>query len=341
MDKSNTISADLHGHTDASDGKQSFLMLLLRAKLAGVKKIAMTDHNTINGYRKFEKQVRYFADKAISSGNLAAAERILRVLGYCQVPRGIEIMTSYKGVVIEVLGYDSDIDILEHELDEKLQGVKKPHDVLYDGFMRIIEDSNLIFDKSVLENTTNLSKSFWEELMKHEENKKLFNDNQLPDTLKKFIYENLYNPESKFFIDMSPTKPKLEEVISMIHKAGGQALLAHPGRYKYLDMQNEIDGIINSGLDGLEVFCPDHDEKFKEFLLSKVREYSLIASGGSDDHNNEAEGAQYKMGGPGTEIPDIPETAWIRSLRNFVEDSPVISQSVTELKKLLGEDSER
>lgn len=136
---------------------------------------------------------------------------------------------------------------------------------------------------------------------------------------------------------MSKTRPSYEDTIEAIHKAGGKAILAHPGRYNdKFDVKSSIDDMIQKGLDGIEVYYPDHSYELREFLLQKVKEYQLIASGGSDDHHNVKEGIQYEMGR--VAIPNIPETAWIQeSIENgldFAKNSEKMQEKIKELKEI-------
>ena len=45
-------NADLHNHTTGSDGKQSPMMFLLRAKNRRKQKVSITDHSSIKGYKQ-------------------------------------------------------------------------------------------------------------------------------------------------------------------------------------------------------------------------------------------------------------------------------------------------
>ncbi len=329
----NGRNADLHNHTTGSDGKQSPMMFLLRAQNRGKKKISITDHSSIEGYRQLEEQVKYFAQKALDNKNIVAAKRILKVLDGADLIPGIEIITSYKGVIIEVLGYEIDIDLLDKLLQEKSEGLRPLDEVLYENFTRIIDETGIAFDRSVLENADDLVKAFYKELLSHEENKRLFKSEESIDTLKKFYFNYLYDFESPFFIDLSETRPKVKDVIDVIHQAGGRASLAHPGRYKSLDMQKEIDRMIGLGLDAIEVYYPDHSEEFRKFLLGKVREYGLDVTGGSDDHRNPKEGKQYKMGTE--DIPQMLESNWIEKAEGFANRSKTISDFRERLKVMV------
>ena len=94
--------------------------------------------------------------------------------------------------------------------------------------------------------------------------------------------------------------------------------------------------MIEKGLDGVEVFYPDHSYEFREFLLQKVREHGVKASGGTDDHHTIKEGIQYEMGK--VAIPNIPETEWMQeSVENgldFVKNSEKMKEAIQELKAL-------
>lgn len=72
------------------------------------------------------------------------------------------------------------------------------------------------------------------------------------------------------------------------------------------------NGTILEGLDGIEVFYPIHDFEMENYLLGKCREKGLLASGGSDDHKAPVDGPEYKIGS--VNIPDIPETRWIKEV---------------------------
>lgn len=212
-------------------------------------------------------------------------------------------------------------------------------------FLKMLEKNKdtLKFDENVIVYSHTVIGEFFNELIKHPENIHLLGKDV--DTLKKFIYGELYNPESPFFIDMSPSRPSRETTINAIHNAGGKAFLAHPGRYKkQFDIERELEeGTILDGIDGVEVFYPTHDEKMKLFLLSKCREKGLYASGGSDDHLTPKDGVEYKMGT--VDIPEIPETEWIKeTIKNggdYIKEATELKELIDRLRVLKQEKSEK
>lgn len=80
----------------------------------------------------------------------------------------------------------------------------------------------------------------------------------------------------------------IEEAIALIHAAGGMAVLAHPIRVR--DYAARLGGWVDAGLDGLEVYYPDHNPFFTRDARVAARRYGLIMTGGSDFHRPEADG---------------------------------------------------
>ena len=75
------------------------------------------------------------------------------------------------------------------------------------------------------------------------------------------------------------------EAIQEIKKAGGLAVMAHPGLVQEVW---DFPKWVEAGLDGLEVFYPAHSYTLKQELLKIARKYDLLATGGSDYHGPHA-----------------------------------------------------
>ena len=346
------VNADIHNHTRGSDGRQTSFRAMLRAYNEGMDTIAITDHDSVKGFRNFQKDL-YSVMGTIKEDKSYNPTKILNMLENLKVLKGTELITSYNGVIVEILGYNFNIEKMEQEIEYlKTTVQQKPYEALYEGFKKIIAEKNIVFDTSVLDEAYRKIKEegkggvvgpFYNELASHEENKKLLkytdengNEKQA-DSLKLFINKHLYNKESELFVDMAKTRPSFKDTIDAIHRAGGQAFLAHAGRYKdKMPVENYIDDMIQEGLDGLEVYYPDHSYEFREFLLGKVREHGIKASGGSDDHHSMKEGIQYQTGR--VAVPNIPETKWIEedaeSGKDFLKESIEVQEAIKELRQL-------
>ena len=72
----------------------------------------------------------------------------------------------------------------------------------------------------------------------------------------------------------------------MIKAAGGVAIIAHPFaslRGRTID-ESAFSGMVEAGLDGIEIFHRDHLPDQQELLLRIAREFDLVATGSSDYH---------------------------------------------------------
>jgi predicted metal-dependent phosphoesterase TrpH len=73
----------------------------------------------------------------------------------------------------------------------------------------------------------------------------------------------------------------VRDAISLIHGAGGLAILAHPAQG---GTRERIAAFVAEGMDGVEVRHPSHSSEDMARLLALVEHFSLVPSGGSDWH---------------------------------------------------------
>jgi predicted metal-dependent phosphoesterase TrpH len=81
----------------------------------------------------------------------------------------------------------------------------------------------------------------------------------------------------------------VDEIIAVAQRAGGLAVLAHPGRSKGLyaipATDEDIAALAAAGLHGIEVFYAAHTAEQRAFYLELARRHSLLVTGGSDSHH--------------------------------------------------------
>lgn len=241
---------DLHSHTTASDGQHSPEVLLSMAAAAGVKVLAVTDHDTVAG--------------------LAAAKKAALAHGLELVP-GIELSAFVLGREAHILGHflrpeDPDIsrfaDTLRTERERRMeQMVEKMRGL---GFPVRMEDVYAIADKAHL-GRPHLARVLVER-------------GWCLDTKEAF---------DRFLGDGRPAwvdRYRLDgaDAIRLIRNAGGTATLAHPGTSKMNRM--EIQTLARAGLCGLEVNHSDHNPSVREKYLALAQEFDLVPTAGSDFH---------------------------------------------------------
>jgi 3',5'-nucleoside bisphosphate phosphatase len=93
-----------------------------------------------------------------------------------------------------------------------------------------------------------------------------------------------------------------EDVIAIVHHAGGMVSLAHPGR---TGIDGRIERLRNAGLDALEVHHPDHDAAAVSRYASLSQDLGLLSTGGSDFHGDPSHGVEPGAAG-------LPREEWER-----------------------------
>ncbi len=246
-----TIIADLHTHSNFSDGTFSPEGLVSLAKLRGLSVIAVTDHDTTDGI-----------DLAIKAGKYYGVEVIA----------GVELSCEYNGVEIHVLGYF--IDTTSSELQSLLNQQK-----LYrrERMGEIISRLNKDGIKLSLENVTSYAKGgvvgrphLASVLIKQGYAK------NLQDVYKRFIGKHCpyYVPTRRL---------KISEAIEIIRSSSGLPVLAHP---IFVPEELLIELLENFAFWGIETYYPEHSVRFISYLESLAQQFSLVKTGGSDFHGS-------------------------------------------------------
>lgn len=108
-------------------------------------------------------------------------------------------------------------------------------------------------------------------------------------------FKTLLGSAAPYYVPKPVSPP--EEVIGWIRDAGGVAVAAHPGLSKIADL---IPRLAEAGIVGIEAYHGSHDGATAEYYASLAREHGLIATGGSDFHAEDRDGAS-----PGSaNVPD-------------------------------------
>ena len=343
---------DLHGHTRISDGKKATPeSYMFRAVCAGVTTFSYTEHNSLGSYRKLDALIGKHVERLEKYGDYRS-KRFLELFSKLNILTGAEFLVSHNGSLCEILAYGFDREKMREEYLKIAERLPNSRKTLSSGIEQVIKQLGLGDLSSYDRESSGLSQSFFNALKK-EYSEKVADFSNLSD----FIYEGFYNPYSEFYLEkFHTTKPPIQDMIDAIHKAGGKAILAHPGKYRsYFDITTEgLEKLISMGMDGLEVFHPKNNrevngQNLQDFLLNFIRTHNqnrepgdkeLVASGGSDDHQK-SEPGQYHLGE--YNLPDILETQWVRECLlnggNFVAEMVEKYQLTTRLEELHAEKS--
>ena len=116
----------------------------------------------------------------------------------------------------------------------------------------------------------------------------------------------------KYFLNRAKTYPSAQEIIELIHKAGGKAFLAHPFEYKIQDTIQYIEDLKNNtDIDGIECFHPSANEEQIAILQDYAKSNNLYMCGGSDYHGKLKPDIQIGIGKGNLRIPKSIIEDWI------------------------------
>jgi len=246
---------DLHMHSTASDGSRAPADVVREAKRIGLAAIALTDHDTLNG--------------------IPDAVAIGRELGVRVVP-GIELSAVENDVETHILGLHlSDTREMEAEL-VALREMRRSRAA------RIVERLNALGVR--IELTAVLEQAAGGAVGRPHIARAMIAEGWAVDFRDAFERYLGNNKPAYVAKDRLP----IADAISLIHRAGGLAVLAHPASGGTRD---RIEALTREGLDGVEVRHPSHSSEDIARLSALVDHFSLVPSGGSDWHGA-AEGAR-------------------------------------------------
>ncbi|MDR3270780.1 MAG: PHP domain-containing protein [Peptococcaceae bacterium] len=243
------VMADLHCHTQISDGRLTPQEVVVLAARKGLSVMAITDHDSASG--------------------VAAAEREGAGRGIEVIP-GIEFNTDWQGTEVHILGYgiDATAQMLRQQLAQ-LQAYRK------ERAAKILEKLRV---SGIFLSFQQLSANVPGET---------FGRPHIARTLVQYGYVSDEAEAFRCYLRKGAPayipgyKITSSEGIRLIRQIGGVPVLAHPGKEDYSQVLPEW---IANGLQGIEVVHPDHDARDEGFWLSTAQRYRLLISGGSDFH---------------------------------------------------------
>ncbi|MBU6243253.1 MAG: PHP domain-containing protein [Acidobacteria bacterium] len=248
---------DLHTHSNISDGTDSPAELIHKAQSAGISVLALTDHDTIAGWDSARTALKTGMDLVLGAEISCQAE---------------------DGVSVHMLGLLFDSKNLE--LQEELA---KTRDNRLTRMDRIIEKLN----------AAGIEISIEEVLDQLTEGATLGRPHLADALIAKGHVKNredafaaLLHNRSKYYV--SHYSPTPEAAIRLIKAAGGVAVIAHPyasHRGRVLTAES-LRGLVEAGLDGIEIDHRDHSESERASLLRVAYSYDLAITGASDYHGS-------------------------------------------------------
>ena len=262
---------DLHCHSTVSDGLLSPPDLVAHAAKRGVKVLALTDHDDLGG---------------LQAAREAALEHGI------QFVNGVEISVTWKRRTLHIVGLkvDSDNAALKAALDKVRIGrderaQEMGTDLARVGIPGAYEGAKLLAKQSII-TRTHFARF-------------LVDNGHAKDTksvFKKYLVKGKPGFKEHEWMD-------LKAAVDLIKGAGGQAVIAHPGRYDLgtINMLLLMHEFRSLGGTAIEVVTGSHTPPQYQQFAKIAHKFSLKSSLGSDFHGS---GISYMEMGC---IPDLPE----------------------------------
>lgn len=243
--------ADLHIHTNASDGEYSPQFVVRAAKAQGFSAIAITDHDTLSGLKEAQVTSQEVGLELIT---------------------GVEISTIWDNKEIHILGYLFDQD--NQDLALKLAEMRNSRSERINKM--VVQLRSLGYDIDLSQVTETYPS---DAIGRPHIAKALLEKGYVRNLKEAFI--KLLSPGCPAYIPRYKITP--HEAIDLILNAQGIPVLAHPG-------VNPDDSLIpflkEIGLLGLEVWHPEHNTQVVDKYYNFAMTYDLLMTGGSDWHGS-------------------------------------------------------
>jgi predicted metal-dependent phosphoesterase TrpH len=248
---------DLHSHSTASDGTLEPGELVRQAAQAGVSVLALTDHDTVDG-------VQEAATEALSAG--------------IKLVPGVEISATWNKHLLHIvgLGVDAECKTLQHGL-HLLQQVRRSR----------AEEIGRKLEKQGIEGAYAGARALATGRVIGRGHFARFLVEQGHVANMRKVFRSYLGQGKPAFVASEWTT--LEQAISWIKAAGGQAVVAHPARYSFTltKLKRLLQEFVELGGEGLEVVSGSHIREENATMARLAREFGLLASVGSDYHGPE------------------------------------------------------
>ena len=245
------MAGDLHTHTNFSDGSLTPEELLDTAKKIGLKYLAITDHDTVDG-------VKYLYESGIYP------DKKLKIIF------GVEFSALNPDHDVHIVGYN--IDIYDGALTDMINDVIEARWTRFTEIIKCLQSKKFNIREADVLQVTGSSRAIGRAHIARA-------------LIKKGFYKSIREAFDKLLGKGAPAYmpryfPTVDEIIDVIRQAGGQTMLAHPG----LIGDDALVEELCRKVDAIEVYYPTHKPLDVQKYLSLAKRFNLMAGGGSDFH---------------------------------------------------------
>jgi predicted metal-dependent phosphoesterase TrpH len=256
-------AVDLHAHTSASDGSDDPSVLVRVAAAAGLGVVAVTDHDTVAAL-----------PSAIAAGVALGVE----------VLPGCEMTGAADGRVVHLLLYG---DGLLGRGAALLVGVarrgREERNRLIGERLGVLTGVGYLEASAVAAGASVSRAHFAGALVRR---------GVVADVAEAF---DRYLSAGRPAYVPAPSVP-IADVVALARQVGAVVILAHPGRLGAGDRERVVAAAVDAGVDGIEVWHPQHDPAVQRHWAARTAKLGLLATGGSDYHGRHKPGVRLGSG---------------------------------------------
>lgn len=265
---------DLHVHSMFSDGSHSPEQLIEAAQRAGLKALALTDHDTMDGIEPF----------------LAAGAKA----GIRTVP-GVEISCDFSPGSLHMLGY-----YVDHGNQRLAEALRRIREGRKDRNKRILKRLNALGMPLRMQEVEAFAGS-----------DVVGRPHFARALVKRGCVSSIRQAFDRFLAKGQPAyadrfRLSAEQSIEILAHAGGLAVLAHPFTLQ-LDrpgLQALVAQLAEQGLQGIEVYYPEHSDGQTRQYTKLARTHGLALTGGTDYHGSGMPHIRIGSGHGSLNVPD-------------------------------------
>ena len=263
------MRADLHVHSNASDGSDSAAEVMRRAAQAGLDVVALTDHDTTAGHAQARQALQAplilvpgmelscrlnSTNRGVPGGSSPRGQQSMHLLAYLFDPDDPDLAAETRRI-----------------RDDRILRARAMVDRLIDLDVPITWDDVAAIAGSAVVGRPHIARAMAASGAIASPDQ-AFTPDWIADGGRAYVGRYALDPV---------------RAIALVRSAGGVAVLAHPRADRALTVSDpQIADLAAAGLAGVEVFHPDQPAAEQASLLGLTRDLGLIATGGSDDHGS-------------------------------------------------------
>jgi len=249
------LKVDLHCHSNISDGVLAPAAVAAYARKAGVDVWALTDHDEVSG---------------IAEARAAALQQGMQFVA------GVEISITWAGQTVHIVGLQIDethpglvngLNQTRSGRDARGREIARQLDLAgipgaYEGALKFVGNPDLMSRTHFARHIVDTGKCA-----------------NIPEVFKKYLSEGKPGYVEHRWATLA-------EAVGWIRGAGGVAVIAHPGRYRFSDMAQGVlfDEFKQLGGVAIEVVTGSHSpDQYPEYARL-ANDYGFLASRGTDFH---------------------------------------------------------